>query len=54
MGLGATAAYYRNFTPQLSGSAALGLYSSRQDGFASTLVGAGQVGVRYTFGQERK
>lgn len=49
MGVGGTASYWRNFGPRLTGSASVGLYSSDVDGFASTVVGAGQVGARYTF-----
>ena len=48
-GVGGTAAYYRNFGPRLSGNAALGLYSTDGDGLDSTLTGAAQVGMRYTF-----
>lgn len=49
MGVGGTASYWRNFGPRLTGTASLGLYSSDIDGFATTVVGAGQVGARYTF-----
>jgi hypothetical protein len=49
LGVGGTASYRRNFGPRLSGTASVGLYSSRVDGFESSLVGAGQVGARYTF-----
>lgn len=49
MGVGGTASYWRNFGPRLTGTASAGLYSSDVDGFASTVVGAGQVGARYTF-----
>ncbi len=49
LGVGGTASYFRNFGPRLSGSASVGVYSSDVDGFDSTLVGAAQVGARYTF-----
>ncbi|MEP6786194.1 MAG: hypothetical protein ABI898_10685 [Sphingomonadales bacterium] len=49
MGVGGTASYYRNFGPRLIGTASVGLYSSDVDGFGSNVVGAGQVGARYTF-----
>ncbi len=49
MGVGGTASYWRNFGPRLTGTASVGIYSSDVDGFASTVVGAGQVGARYTF-----
>jgi len=49
LGTGATASYYRNFGPRLSGRAALGLYSTRIDGIDSSLTGAAQLGARYTF-----
>jgi uncharacterized protein (PEP-CTERM system associated) len=49
LGVGGTASYHRNFGPRLSGQAAVGLYSSRVEGFESSLVGAAQIGARYTF-----
>lgn len=49
LGVGGTASYVRNFGPRLTGRAAVGLYSSSIDGFDSSLVGAAQVGARYTF-----
>lgn len=49
LGVGGTASYFRNFGPRLSGTAAVGLYSSSIDGFESSLVGAAQLGARYTF-----
>jgi hypothetical protein len=49
LGVGGTASYFRNFGPRFSGNASVGLYSSDVDGFESTLVGAAQVGARYTF-----
>ncbi|MFM9978546.1 MAG: hypothetical protein ACKVOP_10955 [Sphingomonadaceae bacterium] len=49
LGTGATATYYRNFGPRLSGRAALGLYSTRIDGVDSSLTGAAQLGARYSF-----
>jgi hypothetical protein len=48
-GVGATASYRRNFGPRFSGQAALGLYSSKVEGFESSLIGAAQIGARYTF-----
>lgn len=49
LGVGGTASYVRNFGPRLSGSAAVGLYSNTVDGLESSLVGAAQLGARYTF-----
>ena len=49
LGVGSTASYYSNFGSKLTGSAALGLYASNVDGFESSLIGAAQVGARYTF-----
>lgn len=49
LGVGGTASYSRNFGPRLSGTAAVGLYSSQVDGFDTSLTGAAQVGARYTF-----
>lgn len=49
IGTGATAAYYRRFGERFSGSAALGLYSSRVEDVASSLTGSALVGARYEF-----
>ncbi len=49
MGVGGTLSYFRNFGPRLQGTASVGLYSSSVEDFDSTLVGAAQVGARYTF-----
>jgi hypothetical protein len=49
LGVGGTASYYRNFGPRFSGTASVGVYSSSIDGFDSSLVGAAQLGARYTF-----
>lgn len=46
---GATAAYYRRFGNRLTGNVALGLYSSRIDGLATSLTGSALVGGRYEF-----
>ena len=49
LGVGGTASYRRNFGPRLSGSASVGVYSNQIDGFESSLIGAAQIGARYTF-----
>ncbi len=49
LGVGGTASYRRNFGPRLSGTAAVGLYANSVDGVESSLVGAAQLGARYTF-----
>ena len=49
LGVGGTASYVRNFGPQFSTQASLGLYSSDVDGLGSSLTAAGQLGARYTF-----
>ena len=49
VGMGASGSYYRQIFRGLSGSASLGLYSTDQDGSPDTLIGAGQLGLRYTF-----
>jgi hypothetical protein len=49
LGTGATAAYYRRFGSRFSGSAALGLYSSRVENIASSLTGSALLGARYEF-----
>lgn len=46
---GATAAYYRMIGRRISATAALGLYTSDQDGFESDVNGSALVGMRYTF-----
>lgn len=48
-GVGATGTYYRTFADRLNGSASLGLYSTDVDGLDSSLVGAAQLGLRYSF-----
>jgi hypothetical protein len=48
-GTGATAAYYRRFGSRFSGNVAVGLFSSRIEGVASSLIGSAQVGGRYEF-----
>ncbi len=49
LGLGANAAYYRQIIPGLSGTAAVGLDSFRQDGFDSELTASALLGLRYDF-----
>ncbi len=49
LGTGATASYARSFGRHLSGSASLGLYSTRIETIDSSLTGAAQVGARYSF-----
>ena len=49
LGVGGTTSYYRNFGPRLTGTASVGLYSTDIEGFDSSLIGAAQVGARYTF-----
>ncbi len=49
LGTGATTSYSRTFGRGLSGSASLGLYSTKVDNVGSTLTGAAQLGARYTF-----
>jgi hypothetical protein len=49
LGTGATGSYYRTFGERLSGVASLGLYSSRQEGFDSSLIGSALLGMRYSF-----
>ena len=49
LGLGANAAYNREFLPGLSGSAAVGLDSFRQKGFDSELTASALLGLRYDF-----
>lgn len=46
---GATGAYYHQFGRNLSASAALGLYSYRQEDFDSTLNLIAQIAMRYSF-----
>jgi hypothetical protein len=49
LGTGATGSYYHNFSNRLTGTASLGLYSTRVEDFDSTLTGLAQVGARYQF-----
>ena len=49
IGTGATAAYYRRFGSRFTGTAALGLYSSRIEDVASSLTGSALLGARYEF-----
>ena len=49
LGTGATAAYYRRFGSRLTGTAALGLYSSRIEDVASSLTGSALLGAKYAF-----
>ena len=49
IGTGATAAYYRRFGSRFTGSAALGLYSSRVEDVASSLTGSALLGAKYEF-----
>jgi hypothetical protein len=49
LGAGATGSYYHNFTRRLTGTASLGLYSTRVEDVDSSLIGAAQVGARYQF-----
>ncbi|MBA3897443.1 MAG: hypothetical protein H0X36_10000, partial [Sphingomonadaceae bacterium] len=49
LGAGATASYYRTFYRGLSGTASLGLYSTRVDGVDSSLIGSALLGARYQF-----
>lgn len=46
---GATASYYHNFSRRLRGTAAIGLYSFDQDGFASDLSASALAAMRYQF-----
>ena len=46
---GATSSYHRQFGRRLSGTAAVGLYSTRVDGQDGDLFGSALVGMRYTF-----
>ena len=46
---GATATYNRTFGERLRANASLGLYAFDQDEFESSLVGAAQIGARYSF-----
>lgn len=46
---GATLAYLHNFTRRLTGTAALGLYSFDQQGFASDLTASALAAMRYQF-----
>ncbi len=49
IGTGATAAYYRRFGNRFTGTAALGLYSSRVQDVASSLTGSALLGAKYEF-----
>ncbi len=49
IGTGATAAYYRRFGSRFTGTAALGLYSSRVKDVASSLTGSALLGAKYEF-----
>jgi hypothetical protein len=49
LGTGATGSYYHNFSNHLTGTATLGLYSTRVQDVDSSLIGAAQVGARYRF-----
>ena len=49
IGTGATAAYYRRFGSRFTGTAALGLYSSRVEDIASSLTGSALLGAKYEF-----
>jgi hypothetical protein len=46
---GATGAYHRQFGRKLSGTAALGVYSSKVEGQEGDLFGSALLGMRYTF-----
>ena len=46
--IGATATYDKSFSNHLTGQAGLGVYNTRQDGFADT-VGTALIGLRYQF-----
>jgi hypothetical protein len=49
LGTGATGTYSRTFGRRLTGSASLGLYSTRVEDQESSLIGAAQIGARYSF-----
>lgn len=49
LGLGANAAYFRNFTNRFSGSLAVGLDSFDPEGFESSLVASALLALRYSF-----
>lgn len=49
IGAGATLSYFHNFSRRLTGTAALGLYSFDQQGFASDLTASALAGLRYRF-----
>ena len=48
-GLGATASYFKTFVERLNATASLGLYSTDAEGLDASLIGAAQVGLRYSF-----
>lgn len=49
VGTGATGSYYHNFTRRLTGTASLGLFSTRVEDLDSSLFGAAQFSARYQF-----
>ncbi len=49
IGTGATGSYSRTFGRRLTGSASLGVYSTKVDGQQGSLLGAAQLGARYSF-----
>jgi hypothetical protein len=49
LGAGATGTYARTFGRRLTGTASLGLYSTRVEDQESSLIGAAQLGARYSF-----
>jgi hypothetical protein len=49
IGTGATAAYNRRFGSRFTGTAALGLYSSRVEDVTSSLTGSALLGAKYEF-----
>ena len=49
LGTGATGSYIRNFGEHLSGTVALGLFSSRIEGVSTSLTGSALIGGRYEF-----
>lgn len=49
IGAGATLSYFHNFSRRLTGTAAIGLFSFDQDGFASDLTASALAAMRYQF-----
>lgn len=49
LGTGATGAYYRRLGGHVTGNIALGLFSNRVEGVASSLIGSALIGGRYEF-----